>query len=296
MSHVLTTVPDWKTKLPTQAGGRIATQFRNTVIPLFTRGTASRHDKGLVGPEKPPVSQSAIHPEMHPRIFLPPPPPLPPTFLPPVSSTMSADQHPNQLGTGTPYDIKAIEKQYDALRDERQDLMGFRFRLQSIREDIRSIREQTETQDGSVLNQLRQHLAIHGIVVPKAVEELFESIDILRDKLGIREAEYEDAERDYHMQELAYNSRESELFDSIVSVDRLRPSVLGPSSLPMNENVTNNLDSNSTSSWQSIHDEVNGDDRRLSQKTFQPLTDANIHLITLPYVHDSISYRYDRTD
>lgn len=283
-------------RLPTLAGGRIATHFRNKVIPKLTRGVVQRQRNNTVDSKEQAVPQAPSDSQMYLPNSLSPPLPLQSTPSSPVSVIMPANQHPNQFGNGIDHDIEATEKRYDAVRDEREDLMGSRFRLQSIRGGLRSLREQTGAQEGLAINRLKQFLLVQGVALPEDIRENFDRIDTLRDKLGLREAEYEDAERAYDMQELAYNSRESELFDSMFSVDRMRPLVLDASLLPMDENVTTDVNPNSTGSWHVIHHSLSGDNMRLLQKTVQPPTDANIHLVIPPYVHYPISYKCDRTD
>lgn len=148
---------------------------------------------------------------------LPPPPPLhtipqgPPPPMPPEQL------HGSPVGKQT-YNFAEIRRQIDELAKSREDLRGYRFRMQRERKEISNIREQTGSKEGSALNQLRNLLHRQSIAVPREIEEILEQIEALRDQLGALEAEYEDDERMYTRREIEYSEQEYDMVERLGDV------------------------------------------------------------------------------
>ncbi|KAI5377075.1 hypothetical protein J4E82_004158 [Alternaria postmessia] len=75
---------------------------------------------------------------------------------------------------------------------------------------------------GSALSQLQRFLKKEGITLPQAIQEEFEQINTLRDQLGLREAEYDDAEQQYNDQEVKFIQRLSMFVNDLLD-DLPRP-------------------------------------------------------------------------
>ena len=143
-------------------------------------------------------------------------PPSPPRPPPPPDSLKDADPHDSH----TPSQYRAldrIEQQHEDLRDSRDHLMGSRYRLQSNRQEVRKVREETGAKEGSAINQLRVFLHENGIELPWNIEKALNDVHDVRDRLGSLEAEYGEAEDKYNMQELQYTQKEMRFIDNLLN-------------------------------------------------------------------------------
>ena len=161
--------------------------------------------------------------DVAPEVRLLPPPP-PPPFIPykPTSGDEPHSFHhafppvPNRK-------LEEMETRFEELQDEKEDLTGTRFRLQRDRRKASHlIREKTDETMGSALSQLQRFLKKEGITLPQAIQEEFEQINTLRDQLGLREAEYDDAEQQYNDQEVKFIQRLSMFVNDLLD-DLPRP-------------------------------------------------------------------------
>lgn len=149
------------------------------------------------GPPPPPLQVGAT--------FDPPPPPPPPRAI-------AAKRHP--LSVRNP---AVIEQRHEDLQDEREDLMGTRFRLQSIRKQVRGVREDTGIKEGIFIRRLRGFLLEQGLDVPPDVSSDLDEVYAAREKLGSLEAEYDELEETYHYKEMRYTQNEGKFIDDLIA-------------------------------------------------------------------------------
>jgi hypothetical protein len=161
--------------------------------------------------------------EVAPEVRLLPPPPPPPS----IPYVPTSGDEPHYLHQAFPREsnrkLEEMETRFEELQDEKEDLTGTRFRLQRDRRKASHlIREKTDERMGSALSQLQRFLEEEGITLPRAIQKEFEQINRLRDQLGLREAEYDDAEQQYNDQEVKFVQRLSIFVDDLLD-DLPRP-------------------------------------------------------------------------
>jgi hypothetical protein len=130
----------------------------------------------------------------------PPPPPPPPPFL---------------AETFSEYQAEDIHNLQENLRDSRESLVGARARLHTKRRAVRDVRQQASTEIGAAFSFFKQYLLGLNTTLPSEIVDSLRNIDILQDKLGGEETDYDDAEEDYNRQEWNYTQLE-ETFMEVV--------------------------------------------------------------------------------
>jgi hypothetical protein len=219
-----------------------------TATPLSHRTASNQHKNNLsklpgfdVEPRLRPV-------DVAPEIRLLPPPPPPPSI--PYVPTSGDEQH--NLHQAFPREstrkLEEMETRFEKLQDEKEDLTGTRFRLQRDRRKASHlIREKTDETMGSALSQLQRFLEEEGITLPRTIQKEFEQIDSLRDQLGLREAEYDDAEQQYNDQEVKFIQRLSMFVDDLLDdlphpLPTTSPDILESQASGVAEFTSENLD------------------------------------------------------
>jgi hypothetical protein len=145
-----------------------------------------------------------------------PPPPPPPTissFVPLLASSDNAGHVPLP-------ELSAIQEKLDRereqLRDFQGEMIGSRFRLSAQRQQLRNLQIETGAKAGSVFNLCRQYLHENNIQLPHSTEQEFNKVSSLRDKLGLLEAEYDEAEANYNTMEWNYSRKETRFVDDLL--------------------------------------------------------------------------------
>ena len=196
----------------------------STTVTTLSHRTASNQRKNNLSKLPSFDVEPRLRPvDVAPEVRLLPPPP-PPPFIPYVPT--SGDE-PYNLHHAFPPEsnrkLEEMETRFEELQDEKEDLTGTRFRLQRDRRKASHlIREKTDETMGSALSQLQRFLKKEGITLPQAIQEEFEQINTLRDQLGLREAEYDDAEQQYNDQEVKFIQRLSMFVNDLLD-DLPRP-------------------------------------------------------------------------
>ncbi|OAL51762.1 hypothetical protein IQ07DRAFT_391068 [Pyrenochaeta sp. DS3sAY3a] len=168
------------------------------------------------------MSQPTLPPPTEFNTLPPPPPPPPSASQMPPPPPPPFGYAPNPFGKApglkdNNFNADKIEQQHENLRDLQQDLLGHRFRLKASRKLIRNVREETGAKEGSAISQLRRFLSEQDIQLPPSIADAFEEVYALKDRLGLLESEYEDAEKDFNFQELMLAQHESQFVDSLFS-------------------------------------------------------------------------------
>jgi hypothetical protein len=173
-------------------------------------------------PPPPPPPPDPLH-------LLPPPPPQPPrdsSYGLSPGFTTSADvsnQSPETLA-------ERLAREQEELQDFRDEVLGTRFRVAAKRRKLRDLHIETGVKDGIVFNLLRQYLQTNNTHLPQHIEEALNDASLLRDQLGLLEAEYDEAEASYNTLEWKYSWKEGGFFERVrvhelvpgVSLDRHR--------------------------------------------------------------------------
>jgi len=157
-------------------------------------------------PPPPPISIAEMN--------VPPPPPMP-TLSSPHSSLI-----PSEPRSAT---SDKLDDEQQSLRDLRDTLVGARFTIAAKRQELRDLQIETSAKDGFVFNLLRQYLNKIGVEVPLDIEEAFVDASSLRDRLGLLEAEYDEAEAGYNTLEWKYSRRETRFVEEVLD-NKLVPS------------------------------------------------------------------------
>ena len=144
------------------------------------------------------------------KLDLPPPPPPPPPAL-----SHTADYQQPDYVTHRPGNVSSFQRRHEDLRILREELLGCRFQMQSDRSTIRDMRQQTGAKEGAARSRLRRFLHESAISLPQSVEEAFEEVDSWRDRLGIMEADFDEAERSFNLQEVRYTQKEEMFVDDL---------------------------------------------------------------------------------
>ncbi|KAI4674395.1 uncharacterized protein J4E88_008129 [Alternaria novae-zelandiae] len=116
-----------------------------------------------------------------------------------------------------------LDDEQQSLRDLRDTLVGVRFTIAAKRQELRDLQIETSAKDGFVFNLLRQYLNTIGAEVPRNIEEAFVDASSLRDRLGLLEAEYDEAEAGYNTLEWKYSRRETRFVEEVLD-NKLVPS------------------------------------------------------------------------
>jgi hypothetical protein len=147
------------------------------------------------------------------EIYTPPPPQaLQPAFVPTsVSEPSGASAYLNRYE-----DLLArIEVEQEELRDARDSLVGSRFRLRTRRRELRATREQAVGQVGETFELMRRYFLVSGLGVPDEIESAWAGVDVIRDKLGGLEIDFEEAEEKYNVQEWQYTEKEKDFIEAL---------------------------------------------------------------------------------
>ncbi|KAF2996445.1 hypothetical protein E8E13_003718 [Curvularia kusanoi] len=127
-------------------------------------------------------------------ILIPPPPP-------PGNSGISFD---------------ALAAEQEDLRDARESLLGFRFRLRSKRRELKLAREKAGSKAGEALTLTRRYLQEQGIEFTDEMIAVFSEVDTLRDELGIQEVNYEEVEAEFDSEEWKYTQQEEDVIETLI--------------------------------------------------------------------------------
>ena len=172
-------------------------------VPGLDSASANPQIQPLVIPHSPPA----------PRYLNTPPAPQQATFLPPpppFAGGKAVDDSLNLVGDA--------EQEQDDLRDARDELLGARFRLQASRKELGDLRHESGARDGHVFSMVRRLIVDRPNDLMHEFEAALEEASKLRDRLGLLEASYEEAEQRYNTMEWKYTRKESSF------VGRLLPS------------------------------------------------------------------------
>jgi len=145
--------------------------------------------------------------------FVPPPSPLPPDVMKSTFDSIATDQ--------------------ENLRDARESLMGFRFRLRSKRRELKTAREEAGSKAGAAISLVKRFLQEQGIELPDDINFALSGVDALRDKLGTHEVDYEETEERYNQEEWKYTQKEEDLIEHL---ETYKPSIVAPSNQLVPEN------------------------------------------------------------
>ena len=165
-------------------------------------------------------------PRLPPVVVYPPPPPPPPPPIsiaemsvppPPPMPTLNGP-HSNLMPTEVPSAIlDKLDGEQQSLRDLRDDLLGSRFSIAAKRQELRDLHIETSAKDGFVFKLLRQYLNEIGADLPREIEDALGDASSLRDRLGLLEAGYDDAEASYNTLEWKYSRRETRFVEEVLN-------------------------------------------------------------------------------
>jgi hypothetical protein len=91
------------------------------------------------------------------------------------------------------------------------------------RKELRDLHIKTGAKDGYVFNLLRQYLNEIGADLPGDIENALTDASLLRDRLGLLEAGYDEAEANYNTLEWKYSRRETRFVEELLN-NKLVPS------------------------------------------------------------------------
>jgi hypothetical protein len=166
-------------------------------------------------------------------MMLPPPPPPPWHLKPPPPDQQANFTSPSLFSNSgitnleNAHDtarVNELEREHNELRDARDEVLGFRFRLQASRRELGDLRQATGAKDGFVFSMMRRLLLESGIELPQNVQQALDEASRLRDSLGLAEASYEEAEMKYNTLEWRYTREETKFIEYILDNNI----VLGP--------------------------------------------------------------------
>jgi hypothetical protein len=132
--------------------------------------------------------------------------------------------------------LQRIEDTQEHIRDARETLLGSRIRLQDQRNELLQTREKAASQAGTAFTLLREHFHKIGIDLPTKLQLAFTQADVLRNTLGTKEVEYDEAEKRYNLEEWFYTEEESQF------IDQLPQSAPLPSQQQMNSSLADDVD------------------------------------------------------
>ncbi|KAJ4992586.1 hypothetical protein SVAN01_01969 [Stagonosporopsis vannaccii] len=131
------------------------------------------------------------------------------------------------------YTFDTIATNQENLRDARETLMGFRFRLRSKRRELQLAREEAGSKAGAAMSLVKRFLQDQGIGLPDDINSTLSEVDALRDELGAHEVDYEETEERYNREEWRYTQKEEELIEHL---ETYQPSEITPSNQVAPEN------------------------------------------------------------
>ncbi|CBY02421.1 predicted protein [Plenodomus lingam JN3] len=186
----------------------------NSFTDLIDNGPHAADDKDSMAPS----IQSRLHPEICPQ---PPPLPLPLPLVLPVSDLnipppprcITEDAYGFVTSSQQDAFIDRLACEQDDIRDIRDSVLGFRFRLRAQRSQLRDARMEASEKDGSLLNMLRQYLHEHEL--PEHIRTKLDEASALHDRLGPMESSYDELEREYDAQEWNYTRRETSFIQTL---------------------------------------------------------------------------------
>jgi hypothetical protein len=159
----------------------------------------------------------------------PPPPPAPWQYLKPAPLSWQANLPPpppfgshealSALSAHRSDVVDDLEQEQDDLRDSRDEVLGARFRLQASRRELSDLRQESGAKDGSTFSMMRRLLLDNGVEAPQDFEQALDEASKLRDRLGLVEANYEEAESRYNTMEWKYTRKESEFLEKLLEND-----------------------------------------------------------------------------
>lgn len=155
-----------------------------------------------------------------------------------------SNTHDNETATfvppPSPLDPNAVEDAFDTiatdqedLRDARETLVGFRFRLRSKRREVSTAREEAGSKAGAAISLVKQYLRDQGIELPHDISTAFSEVDTLRDELGAAEVDYEAIEEKYNQEEWRYTRKEEDWMELL---EKYMPSGMALPNQTMPEN------------------------------------------------------------
>jgi hypothetical protein len=127
------------------------------------------------------------------------------------SDAVEPSLHPDQY---TEF-LEQVEERQENLRDAREELIGSRFRLQVQRKELLNTREQAASQAGAAFDRIVQYLLKTGVDLPDEIKSAFTQAETLRNNLGVKEVEYDEAERAYNLEEWRYTKKEAQFIDDL---------------------------------------------------------------------------------
>jgi hypothetical protein len=131
-----------------------------------------------------------------------PPPPPPPLSHPSTSQSKPIPGFRQEL-------LESIEDKQDDIRDARERLVGIRVRLRRKRLEVRATREEVGVKVGFAVDHIKRFLLSQGLELPRDLQEALNEADASRDKLGIQESEFEEAEERHNLEEWIYTDKET---------------------------------------------------------------------------------------
>jgi len=164
-----------------------------------------------------------------PPVMVYPPPPPPISFaemnVPPPPPLPTVDDPRSFLVPEAPRSAisEKLDIEQQSLRDLRDKLVGTRFSLAAKRQELRDLHIQTSAKDGHVFNLLRQYLNEIGANLPQDIEDALVDASSLRDRHGLIEAGYDEAEASYNTLEWKYSRRETRFVEEVLN-NRFVPS------------------------------------------------------------------------
>jgi len=111
----------------------------------------------------------------------------------------------------------AIAAGQEDLRDARESLMGFRFRLRTKRRELQAAREKAGSKAGTAISLVRRYLQEQGIELPADITSVFSEVDVLRDELGMQEVDYEESEEKFNSEEWKYTQEEEDVVEALTA-------------------------------------------------------------------------------
>jgi hypothetical protein len=157
-------------------------------------------------PPPPPISVTEMN--------TPPPPPKPPSNG--IYSSLIPEAPQSAV-------LNNLSYEQESLRDLREKLVGARFSLAAKRSELRNLHIETGAKDGHVFNLLRQYLNERRTDLPRDIDESLRDASALRDRLGLLEVEYDEAEIRYNALEWSYSRRETRFVEDLLG-NKLVPS------------------------------------------------------------------------
>jgi hypothetical protein len=140
------------------------------------------------------------------------PPPPPPQITEPCPTAPQSGVDRGFLDT--------VEEKQDEIRDDREKLVGVRFRLRTRRHELRVTREDAAVKAGNAISRVKSFLLQQGLELPQDIQTALDDADTSRDILGIQETEYEEAEEKHNLEEWLYTQKESKFVDDLLSTNQ----------------------------------------------------------------------------